>query len=225
MNTNFVLKGDQYAKEFGLTKELSSDEYTAVATQCHIFAEYGGEDVTNSLNQDFKGSAPLEISFLGVGNKPTVHYYTWLIYNLKNPEEPIARFTDREITYEFTESGSFKVVLEVADAASNCVTTAEKVFNIAESHLEAPNYFSPGDSPGVNDEFRVSYKSLVQFKCTIFNRWGVKIYEWTDPEKGWDGKHNGRYVSTGVYFYVIQAKGSDGRVYKKKGDINIVRSR
>lgn len=224
-STRFVVKGDQYASGFGMVKELSSSDYEAVATQGYLFAERDGVDVTADLTEDFKGSAPLQISFIGVGNEPTAHYYTWYIYNLKNTEEPIARFTDKEIKYEFTESGSYKVVLELANAASSCVSTVEKVFNIAESYLDAPNYFSPGDSPGINDEFKVSYKSLVQFKCTIFNRWGVKLYEWTDPEKGWDGKHNGQYVSTGVYFYVIQAKGSDGRVYKKKGDINIVRGR
>ena len=42
--------------------------------------------------------------------------------------------------------------------------------------------------------------------------------------KGWDGKYKGKYVKPGVYYYVIEAKGADGKEYKKKGDINILRS-
>ena len=38
-----------------------------------------------------------------------------------------------------------------------------------------------------------------------------------------NGKKNGKYVSPGAYFYLIEAEGSDGIVYKKKGDINILR--
>lgn len=91
--------------------------------------------------------------------------------------------------------------------------------------LDIPNFFSPGDSPGVNDEFRVAYKSLISFKCTIFNRWGNKLYEWRDPAKGWDGRYKGKFVNPGVYFYVIEAKGSDNVSYKRKGAINIVRGR
>jgi gliding motility-associated-like protein len=75
----------------------------------------------------------------------------------------------------------------------------------------------------VNDEFRVAYKSLVSFQAWIFNRWGVELFHWTDPAKGWDGKKGGQYVPPGVYFYVIEARGSDGRQYKEKGSINIIR--
>ncbi|MFV0535946.1 MAG: gliding motility-associated C-terminal domain-containing protein [Dysgonomonas sp.] len=59
----------------------------------------------------------------------------------------------------------------------------------------------------------------------IVNRWGVKMYESTDPAKGWDGRYKGKYVNTGVYFYVIEAQGSDGVKYRKRGDINILRGR
>ena len=75
----------------------------------------------------------------------------------------------------------------------------------------------------MNDEFRVAYKSLVSFKAWIFNRWGTQIYHWTDPAQGWDGKKGGKYVQPGVYFYVIEAEGSDGIKYKRQGDINILR--
>ena len=45
-----------------------------------------------------------------------------------------------------------------------------------------------------------------------------------DPSMGWDGKYKGKYVPAGVYYYVINAVGSDGRKYKLSGDINIIGS-
>ena len=96
---------------------------------------------------------------------------------------------------------------------------------IGESRLEIPNAFSPGASPGVNDEWKVSYKSLVEFECHIFNRWGVKMCSFTDPALGWDGKYGCKLVPAGTYYYVIKARGSDGVEYKKSGDINIINYR
>ena len=49
------------------------------------------------------------------------------------------------------------------------------------------------------------------------------MYEFTDPDGGWDGTYHGKLVDTGVYYYVVTALGSDGVKYKKRGDITILR--
>lgn len=95
--------------------------------------------------------------------------------------------------------------------------------NIGEPRLEAPNVFSPGTSPGVNDEWKVAYKSIVSFKCWIFNKWGVQMFYFDSPDQGWDGKYRGKYVDPGVYYYVIEAKGANNKKMKLKGHINILR--
>ena len=59
----------------------------------------------------------------------------------------------------------------------------------------------------------------------IFNRWGNKIIELNDASQGWDGTYRGKLVPAGVYYYVIKARGSDGKVYNIDGDINIIRYR
>ncbi|MGL5894559.1 MAG: gliding motility-associated C-terminal domain-containing protein, partial [Bacteroidales bacterium] len=94
----------------------------------------------------------------------------------------------------------------------------------SESKLEVPNAFSPGND-GINDIFKVAYQSIVRFRGNIFNRWGVKLFQWEDPSEGWDGEYNGKLVNTGVYFYLIEAEGSDGKKYKLKGDINLFREK
>lgn len=214
IDTYFTLSGDQYAEYFGINIEISSSLYQPVIVKGYMVVP----DLTNDPMQ-----APANLSFQGYGNEPVATYYTWTIAKANDENNPIIRYTDQDIDYEFAKSGTYKIVLEVATDRSVCTSRDSVNVIISESYLEIPNFFTPGDSPGYNDEFKVKYQSLVRFKCTIFNRWGNKLYEWSDPEKGWDGKYKGKYVSTGVYYYVIEAEGSDGVRYNKGGDINILR--
>ncbi len=223
-DTEFTISGDQFAKYFNQPQTLKSSLYTAVAVKGFIETEQISANGNDESEEELGGSAPVEIKFYAYANNPVSMYYTWFIYNLKNPNDLVARYTNKDISYTFSESGEYKIILEVANRSSSCPDTTSVNFSIAESVLEVPNYFAPGQSGETTKEFKVYSKSLVKFKCTIFNRWGNKVYEWTDPSKGWDGKYKGSYVSTGVYFYIITAQGSDGKRYKKGGDINVLRS-
>lgn len=175
-----------------------------------------------SETPELDGEAPAEIRFYGSGNE-LVDFYTWKIYKLPDEENYIDRYTDKDMTYIFTESGSYIVELETSNTTSQEVVGMASVgpFVIETSDLKIPNILLLDGE----HRFRVTYKSIISFKCTIFNRWGNKLYEFADPSEGWDGKYNGRYVSPGVYFYVIVAQGADGTVYKRGGDINVLKPR
>ena len=58
----------------------------------------------------------------------------------------------------------------------------------------------------------------------IYNRWGQKLYQWTDPYSGWDGRYNGKDVKEGVYFVWVEAQGADGQKFTIKRDVNLLRS-
>ena len=90
--------------------------------------------------------------------------------------------------------------------------------------IRCANFFTP-NSDGQNDEFRVILDPrLVDFKAVIMNRAGNLIYEWNDPEMGWDGKIiGGEYAAESVYFYVIQAFDSTGSPVEKRGTIQLIR--
>jgi gliding motility-associated-like protein len=124
----------------------------------------------------------------------------------------------------FEDAGTFYWRFIGTNAAGTCTANSDVyTVTIGTSSLVCPNVFSPGSSEGVNDVWKVSYSSIISFKCWIFNRWGVQICELNDPSQGWDGKYKGKLVDSGVYYYVIEAKGSDGKKYKLNGDINIIK--
>ncbi len=134
------------------------------------------------------------------------------------------RIQELEVTHTFRDYGTNYVRFVAGNDSGSCdyISETYEVY-IGESRLECPNAFSPGATEGTNDEWKVSYKSIIEFDCHIFNRWGLEMAHLTDPSQGWDGRYKGKLVPSGVYYYVIKAKGSDGQDYKLSGDINILK--
>jgi gliding motility-associated-like protein len=237
-NTFFTMSGDQFSTALGMDsiKKASSSEYTTNAVICKASSNLSVRDSTNEdqrpkVAEQLNGSAPLDIQFLSNANEPVAQYYNWEIY--KNNALIINR-KDKDHRYTFTEKGTYKV--KVTASNSICSYSDSLTVGVSESAIFAPNVFTP-NGDGINDEFRVAYKSIISFQCWVYNRWGREVYTWTDPQKGWDGKINGKNATPGPYFYVIKALGSDydptstpdqkthlrlGE-YLLKGDINLLR--
>lgn len=230
-DTDVTLKGDLFARHFGVEKVITSDVYQAIAIVDPVVIQIDTISYTEAPNMVIKGdslSAPVEFNFRAIANTPVAAVFSWTISKKNEGTEntALATSTNEETSFLFNENGTYIVHLEVADRTLQCIQIPEDItINISDTYLEVPNAFSPGTTPGMNDEFRVAYRSLNSFKCWIFNRWGQQLYYWTDPSQGWDGKKGGKYVAPGVYFYVIEATGSDGKSIKRKGSINILRSK
>jgi gliding motility-associated-like protein len=102
---------------------------------------------------------------------------------------------------------------------------ANDPITVSPSSLEVPNVFTPNND-GFNDIFIVSHSSLKNFHGVILNRAGQKVFEWTDPDRGWDGKlSSGNDASPGAYYYVIRGAGWDGKKYDLKGILYLYRGR
>lgn len=222
-DTYFILKGDQVATDLGLeTLAFTSELYSAVKTEGHMFTETTVRTAKNEADRPenvtmLTGSAPLEITFTGFANEPVATKLNWQILR---DAEIILNMNGENQHYTFKEAGSYMVKF-IASSAT-CSYTDSVIVKVSESAIFAPNVFTP-NGDGVNDEFRVAYKSILKFKGIIFNRWGKRVFSWTDPTKGWDGNIGGRPAATGAYFYIIEAEGSDKKNYKLKGDINLLR--
>jgi gliding motility-associated-like protein len=100
-----------------------------------------------------------------------------------------------------------------------------------------PNVLTP-NSDNYNDFFQAYSKrndtimdwinSIKHLRLSIFNRWGVVVYETEDPYFKWDGRdqRNNRDCSSGVYFYegLVSVYTISGAVDKKvRGSVTLLR--
>lgn len=229
-DTSFTIEGDRFTTLWGDPQSISSPTYRANAVSATVSAANLGEtpdNMSSSANPTggLGGSAPAEIRFAAAVTDAVV-FNEWQISISPDFVDINYRFASPEVTYTFTEYGTLYARFVCANESGDCQFISQTFdINIGASRLVCPNAFSPADQNGVNDEWRVSYASLVEFECNIFNSWGVHIIKLTDPSQGWDGRFGGKFVPSGVYYYVIRAKGADGIEYKLGGDINVINSR
>ena len=183
-------------------------------------------------------SAPLIITFRS--NALNADYYQWNIYR---GSDRILQRNEAQHQYTFTEPGNYRAVVGMSNSHDCQLDSVEFLISVSESMLTVPNVFTP-NGDGMNDEFRVVYRSIKEFHGWVYNRWGHKVYEWTDPSKGWDGTIGGSPAAEGAYYYVIRALGTDAEsdymlkpvytkklkkqelpigVYQLSGDINLIR--
>ncbi|MEO8764745.1 MAG: gliding motility-associated C-terminal domain-containing protein [Ginsengibacter sp.] len=108
-------------------------------------------------------------------------------------------------------------------ATNICGSTFDEVkITAGACGLMLPNAFTP-NGDGLNDIFRVKYPFTVQrFRLTIFNRFGQKIFETTDINKGWDGSYQNQKQPVGSYVWVVQLVGVDSLEQTSKGLITLI---
>lgn len=229
-STYFTISGDRFLREWGRVLSAETGMVYPVAVECVTDAEQlyeSGDEGSNIMKGDdsgLGGSAPANITFLAYTTEGVVHH-EWQLSRSQEFENPEYRFYEQNLDYTFTETGTWYLRYIGSNADGTCETFGDVyTVSIGASALECPNAFSP-NGDGVNDIWKVSYRSLIDFHCEIFNRNGQLVYSFDDPSGGWDGTWHGKTVKPGVYYYVIMATGSDGQNYKKSGDINIINAR
>ena len=226
-NTTFRLWGDRFLDFWDEAVEIETNStYMTSAVDVHTTAVQQERDNDNEKKDEggtLGGSAPVIITFTSYCTDAVEHKEWQMSYDSEF-NDLVLRLNQDEVEQTFEEAGTYYWRFVGSNADGSCEAYGETyTVNIGESELYCPNVFTPDTPDGNNDVWKVSYKSIVEFHCWIFNMWGNKIIEFTDPSQGWDGTYGGKLVKPGVYYYVIQAKGSDGKKYKLSGDINIIR--
>lgn len=154
--------------------------------------------------------------------------FEWTITK-DNEETPIVDRFNETLDYTIDSKGSYKIHIEPLLTRQDGKEFTFGPYNttvvIKESELDCPNAFSPnGDNR--NDVFRMTkLQSIVELEGEIYNRWGQVLHTFTldNIKDGWDGYYNGKVVKDGAYILRIYAKGSEGREYKIRKVINVLK--
>lgn len=173
----------------------------------------GINPVTADIAADpVSGTSPLVVTFANNSSNAS----TWL-WDFGNGAIANTQTVSSQV---YANSGSYTAYLTVTNGSCMDVDSVVIVVLEEEPTLYVPNAFTPnGDS--INDIFRVGYTNIIQFNMIIFDRWGLKLFESSDINTGWDGKVNGNVICDGVYYYLIDATGIDEVRIKKQGCVTL----
>ena len=87
-----------------------------------------------------------------------------------------------------------------------------------------PNAFTP-NGDGRNDMYPMNQYMVKGslYNVKLFNRWGEKIAEFTNPDMNWDGNINGKPASEGVYIFIAYWIGCDNEKRSLQGNFTLLR--
>ncbi|GAB4254328.1 MAG: hypothetical protein Kow0027_20350 [Saprospiraceae bacterium] len=111
-----------------------------------------------------------------------------------------------------------------------CSVTDELVIQVLpRRRVFVPNVFSP-DGDGINDIFVPEggndVAEIIDFK--VFDRYGALLHEASDfppgdISRGWDGRHKGKLLKSGVFVWFAKIRFIDGVEEIYRGDVTIMR--
>jgi gliding motility-associated-like protein len=188
--------------------------------------------------------APVTIKFQNESENADQDKYEWFLFKDKAVIDQLGKsggkvdsiltaIYDVNPVYTYENSGKYMVKLVAAKATPNFTcrdTFYLKDYIIVDTSLVkvAPVFTPNGD--GINDLLIIKTRSLESLDFQIFDRWGRSVHHFSkngyipaDSElAAWDGRIGGKLASPGTYFYVVNAKGRDGKVRRKKGFVEMI---
>ena len=129
-------------------------------------------------------------------------------------------FSDEVFFYYVTATAEVEQVDGTAVDASvkSNLARLEKV-----AYIIAPNAFVPTGKNNVFKPVLFNRNSLQVFEMKIWDRWGQLIFQSSDPNVGWDGRKDGRFLPKGVYAYVVEMTMKNGDETIDRGSVLLLK--
>jgi gliding motility-associated-like protein len=105
--------------------------------------------------------------------------------------------------------GSYLITL-TAISSIGCTDTASFLIEVEPAlTYYIPNTFTPGNTDNINQRFKPIFSSdftPINYKFTIYDRWGLQLFSTIDAALGWDGTHsqNGKIIEGGMYVWKLE---------------------
>lgn len=130
-------------------------------------------------------------------------------------------------TFPRDTAGIYPVTL-ISTNVNGCTDTLLKSVIINDDLLWfIPNSFSPNED-GINDVWKpiAGTIDVDNYKLSIYDRWGAKVFTTTDINEGWNGsmRGDGYYLEAGVYTYIIKVTSATTKErYELNGYITLLK--
>ena len=119
--------------------------------------------------------------------------------------------------------GKFSYYVEAVEGLGNPFGFIDKATSnvadaYAESEIYVPNSFAPNGKNYIWLPI-AQYVEKTDYKVTVFNRWGSKVFETNSDTEGWDGSH----TTDDVFIYFIEYKNARGEFIELKGHLYLMK--
>lgn len=165
----------------------------------------------------------INICKVNLGNDTSLYCEKDLLLTVNVPEATYLWSTGTtNNTIKAIYSGTYRVTV----TKKNCSFTdsINIVFKGKPTSFICLKEFTPNND-GVNDIFDFIINDIKEFELSVYNSRGKLVYQSNDQKQKWDGKHNNKYASNGVYSWVVKYKSScpGKETVTQKGEVNLVR--
>ena len=140
-----------------------------------------------------------------------------IVYN-----DDIKNFTDND--------GLYSYLIQAVEGVTNPAGLLDTVLSNKVEVIQQPRMFMPTAfvPQGVNRILQpkgVFIEEIFGYNFEIYNRWGEQIFRTIDFTVGWNGAHSGtlQLVDPGVYIYVVNFIGKNGKPYNQNGTFTVIR--
>ena len=128
----------------------------------------------------------------------------------------------QRITYEYGDTGTYKVRLRVTDNLTTCSNTDSVNVTIRHipGYLYVPNAICVGCADNGLRQFLPLGKGLSYYRLRIFTSWGQLIFETTllnpdgSPKEAWNGTFNNKPIVQDAYRWDIEARYKNNTEWK-----------
>lgn len=129
-------------------------------------------------------------------------------------------------TFVYENNAEYTVSL-VVESEFGCRDSVQQVLSFQEElSIYIPNAFTP-DGTGINEVWQPIFSTKIdegKYECSVYNRWGERVFYTTNYHEGWDGKFHGEIAQDGSYTYSILYKKIGNATAKTlTGHINLMR--
>jgi gliding motility-associated-like protein len=122
------------------------------------------------------------------------------------------------------DTGTYWIKLVVTTDKGCKDSSLQRVVIGPDIIIFVPDAFTPDNAgPNENNTFRPQVINNKTYYMGVYNRWGEKMYETTDLNKGWDGNYLGEPAQDGVYVYKIIVTSMEDKIFQYNGTFTLLR--
>ncbi|MBK9512931.1 MAG: gliding motility-associated C-terminal domain-containing protein [Flavobacteriales bacterium] len=112
-------------------------------------------------------------------------------------------------------------------ASNACGTASDSIrvrFDNCDCGIFVPNSFTP-NGDGTNEVWQPVVCPALAYEAAVYDRWGIRIFQTTDPNEAWTGTFGGADdpAPIGVYTYTVNVTEEQGAPKALVGHVTLVR--